>query len=483
MSALPCHKTAHRTVPCATNAVQPNAAIQAATNQTSASTNPAEVAGSLQGKGIPSHKIDPLAEAIVARVNGQELTKTQKDILRFELGSPAVQSVISDIMIRKASGVDSARNNVYDEINTIGGNENGQEATLWNLSNQRADGSLQSLQTQTRAEDGNGSGVPGTLRENKGLPHATLPTEQRRGLTSDLDAFSDSDYATVTEGSALHQVQNAFKEEYGIECYIIKNSSWTRSSPAYSRNGVVYIREGIDLGTLSTAVPHEATHIMKQKNFQPYVEFISRTPDLLNFQSATIEGLLDIVAEHKNINPFTADDQQLFNFYDELNSIVYGLYKSGVLANKDYDLSEAIPGAFNDFTSYIQEMDRIHEQFKNQHNTPTETAEADGGVDALWNLANEVAGVTSTQLKDTLTSQIDKASQKPTARNIGQLYTTVQTANNQAKTSAGQSNATPQTMTNQTNTSINRADVAESLKGKGIPSQKIDTLQPPLSQE
>ena len=100
----------------------------------------------------------------------------------------------------------------------------------------------------------------------------------------------------------------------------------------------------------------------------------------------------------------------------------------------------------------------------------------DGGIEALMNLANEVAGVSSTEMQSMLTSQIDKVSQNPTARNIGQLYTTVQAANNQAKTSAGQSNATPQTMTNQTNTSINRADVAESLKGKGIPSQKIDTL-------
>ena len=100
----------------------------------------------------------------------------------------------------------------------------------------------------------------------------------------------------------------------------------------------------------------------------------------------------------------------------------------------------------------------------------------DGGLDTLMNSANEVLGLSSAQMQSMLTSQIDKVSQNPTARNVGQLNATVQAANNQAKTSAGQSNTTPQTMTNQTNTSINRADVAESLKGKGIPSQKIDTL-------
>jgi hypothetical protein len=185
-----------------------------ANDQANASVNQEDVANRLSSKGVSSEKVDGIAEAVVARLNGQELTRTQKYILSSALNSSAVQDVISDIIKKKSVGIDSTLKNAYDEINTIGGNKNGRETALWNLQNQRADGSLQSLQTQTRAEDGNGSGVPGTLRENKGLPHATLPAEQRRGLTSDLDAFSDSDYATVTEGSALHQVQNAFKEEY-----------------------------------------------------------------------------------------------------------------------------------------------------------------------------------------------------------------------------------------------------------------------------
>ena len=443
--------------PTARNIGQLYATIQTASNEVNASVTPEDVTKMLRSKGVNSKTTADIADAIAARLNGQELTKTQREHLRSALDSPAVQSVISELMKKKAVGIDSTQNNVYDEINTIGGNKNGRETALWNIQNQRADGSLSGSQDQTRAAIGDRSGVPGTLGENDRTFQEALPAA-RRGLTSDIDAFSDDDYATVTEGSALHQVQNTFREEYGIECHVIKESSWARSSPAYSRDGVVYIREGIDLGTLSTAVPHEATHVMKQQSFHPYVDFILRTPDMLNFQSEVIQKLLDRVADHKKIDPFDASPQQLFSFYDELNAVVYGLYKSGVLDNNEFDYHEYIPGAFNDVTSYIQEMDRIHEQFKNQHNTPTETAEADGGVDALWNLANEVAGVTSTQLKDTLTSQIDKVNQNPTARNVGQLNATVQTA------------------TNQTNTSINQADVVESLKGKGIPSQKIDTL-------
>ena len=105
--------------------------------------------------------------------------------------------------------------------------------------------------------------------------------------------------------------------------------------------------------------------------------------------------------------------------------------------------------------------------------------DADGGVEALMNLANEVAGVSSEDVRNTLTSQIDKVSQKPTARNVGQLNATVQAANNQANATVNQASAVRKpvnTVTNPTNTSINPSDVAESLKGKGIPSQKIDTL-------
>jgi len=443
--------------PTARNVGQLYTTVQMANDQANASVNQEDVANRLSSKGVSSEKVDGIAEAEAARLNGQELTRTQKYILSSALDSPVVQDVISDIMKKKSDGIDSTLKNAYDEINTIGGNKNGRETALWNIQNQRADGSLSGSQDQTRAAIGDRSGVPGTLGENDRTFQEALPAA-RRGLTSDIDAFSDDDYATVTEGSALHQVQNTFREEYGIECHVIKESSWTRSSPAYSRDGVVYIREGIDLGTLSTAVPHEATHVMKQQSFHPYVDFILRTPDMLNFQSEVIQKLLDRVADHKKIDPFDASPQQLFSFYDELNAVVYGLYKSGVLDNNEFDYHEYIPGAFNDFASYIQEMDRLHEEFRNQRNVSAQAKAADGGVDALMNLANEVSGVSPAEMESTLTSQIDKVNQNANARNVEQPSSTVQTA------------------TNQTNTSMNLADVAESLKGRGIPSERIDTL-------
>ena len=103
----------------------------------------------------------------------------------------------------------------------------------------------------------------------------------------------------------------------------------------------------------------------------------------------------------------------------------------------------------------------------------------DGGIEALMNLANEVAGVSSTEMQSMLTSQIDKVSQNPTARNVGQLNATVQAANTQANATANQASAVGKpdnTATNRANTIINQADVAKSLRNKGVYSRKVDSL-------
>jgi uncharacterized protein YnzC (UPF0291/DUF896 family) len=107
--------------PTARNIGQLNATVQAATNQTNTSINQADGAKSLKGKGIPSQKIDTLAVAIVARVNGQELTRTQRDVLRSELSRPSVQKVINELIQKKSNGVDSPQSAVYDDSNIRGG--------------------------------------------------------------------------------------------------------------------------------------------------------------------------------------------------------------------------------------------------------------------------------------------------------------------------------------------------------------------------
>ena len=114
--------------------------------------------------GIPAHKINTLAEAIVGRVNDQKLTRTQRDVLRFELGRPVVQRVINDLIQKKSNGIDSAQNRVYDDSN---------------------------------------------IRD--GIPHAENAGLQKLSDQS-VDAFGDHDNRTATEDLTPHQSQNAVSE-------------------------------------------------------------------------------------------------------------------------------------------------------------------------------------------------------------------------------------------------------------------------------
>lgn len=102
-----------------------NATAQTANGQATAPVNQEDVAKSLRGKGVSSKKVNSIAEAITARLTGQELTKTQRSILRSALESPTVQSVVSEFLQKKANGIDSTQHNGYDKT---GGNENGYEA-------------------------------------------------------------------------------------------------------------------------------------------------------------------------------------------------------------------------------------------------------------------------------------------------------------------------------------------------------------------
>lgn len=136
----------------------------------------------MKGAGIPSHKIDTLAEAIVARVNGQELTQTQREVLRSELGTPAVQRVINELIQKKSNGVDSAQNRMYDDSSIPDGLTNEESTALQNLSDQG------------------------------------------------VDAFSDHDYISATEGSPVHQSQNtssdgAFEGDADVTDNIITDGS------------------------------------------------------------------------------------------------------------------------------------------------------------------------------------------------------------------------------------------------------------------
>ena len=221
----------------------------------------------------------------------------------------------------------------------------------------------------TREEDGGRSRVSeevGETDEGREEVYAGLKDNDDSWLTN------RDNHITPAKGSDLHKAQQAFANEYGIECYVIKAEAWKRDNPATTHNEKVYVSESIDTDTLLTLVPHEGNHTMKQRNFQPYMEFIDRTPENLIIQTDDFDRLSDMVSTHRKIDIFDMTEEERTDLYDEMNSFVYGLYKSGIIDNADFNYGW-VKGAFNDFDAYISELDAIHEQFKKE-NAPKKAA-------------------------------------------------------------------------------------------------------------
>lgn len=68
--------------------------------------------------------------------------------------------------------------------------------------------------------------------------------------------------------------------EYAIPCFVISDDVWEKNgkkSPAFSAGGQVYLRETLPEEKRGMFTPHEATHVMKQTGFKPYLDFVERT--------------------------------------------------------------------------------------------------------------------------------------------------------------------------------------------------------------
>ena len=122
------------------------------------------------------------------------------------------------------------------------------------------------------------------------------------------------------------------------------------------------MRETIPEENRGMIAPHEGTHIMKQAGYQPYLDFVGRMPDMLNFRSNTTDTLLSGIAARRGIDPFNATDAELTTFYDELNATLYGHIASGKMP--EY-LREGLNSAFYDFDSYAANLAAIHEGYIN----------------------------------------------------------------------------------------------------------------------
>ena len=239
-----------------------------------------------------------------------------------------------------------------------------------------------------REENGDRSGIPEVVGEaDEGLQEESAGERLHRGVTSKKDLFESGDFVKPEEGTALYDLQKKALEEYGLKLHIIKAAAWSRENPALAFRGEIYVAENIEEDMLNEVIPHEATHAMRLLKFKPYLDFIERTPDMLNFLSEDTNRLVIMIQEHVGVDFFDMTDHQRAKFYDELNSSVYGFEKGGVLANSEYDY-EWIPKAFHDFEAYINELSSIHDQFKaemthKEGETHVNTENADNGRSVL----------------------------------------------------------------------------------------------------
>ena len=234
------------------------------------------------------------------------------------------------------------------------------------------DSDVEGSSGRTQEEDGNRSRISETVGEERSeLQEDRASERQHRDINEADFLLKRENYIVPEKNSLLYEVQKSITEEYGMECHILKASAWKRQNPACAYNGKIFISEAIDEYTLATVVSHEMTHVMKHKDFEPYLDFIEGTPDLINLASKETDRLFTIISGHRNIDILSMDDRQRRDFYDELNAMVFGFKQGGFINNKEFDL-EWVPNAFYDFDAYIQELSELHEKFKKENKTISE---------------------------------------------------------------------------------------------------------------
>ena len=190
-------------------------------------------------------------------------------------------------------------------------------------------------------------------------------------------AWTDGNTVTPGQGTVAYQEQQTAME-YGIPSFVVSDEIWEGekgSLPGFSVSGQIYLKENIPEQKRGMVTIHEATHIMKQTGFRPYLDFTQRVPEMLNMSSLEANIILASPAKHRNIDVLgvdgTIDAQKLENLnaadrlklYDELNAILYGHIGSEKLDG----LEEYLRKAFYDFDGYASELRGIHDQFKNEN--------------------------------------------------------------------------------------------------------------------
>lgn len=175
-------------------------------------------------------------------------------------------------------------------------------------------------------------------------------------------AWVSGNTVTPAPGTVSYDAQET-AAAFRVPSFVVSDAAWVKerganASPAFSVHGQIFFRETAPERNRGMLAPHEIMHVMRQVNFQPYIEFLERTPALLNFSDTVTQILLEQVADHQGAALETADPARL---YDEFNATVYGHIATG---QTELFTDGVGKNVFHDFSAYVKEVNSIYEQFK-----------------------------------------------------------------------------------------------------------------------
>ena len=194
----------------------------------------------------------------------------------------------------------------------------------------------------------------------------------RRGQGGLNASFGQKPARSWAEGHTVEPSQGsvAYTEQqtaanYGVPSFVVDDAAWAKNkgnAPAFSSGGQIYFRETMPEKNRGMYATHEITHVMKQVGYTPYLDFVSKTPDMLDMSTLEARILLEHTAKHRGIDPFNTSlsETDRLNLYDELNATLYGHISSGNMGG----LNEILNTAFYDFSAYTKELKELHERFK-----------------------------------------------------------------------------------------------------------------------
>ena len=242
---------------------------------------------------------------------------------------------------------------------------------------------LNNARTSVDSQEGNAAMSP--VNSGEGGEKVKL---DKRINPGEIERIFLSNLVTPKPGSAAAKNVKFAENEYGIKAYVVKADVWNKYSfpgPITSRNGAIFMTNAI---TRTDYIQHEATHIMAQDGFEPYLDFLERTPEYVNMYSPKARDLLQKILEHvmrkkgADISELSDNDRLRLHFYDELNATLYGHIANGKTSG--YDASGnylALDEILIDLADYSSRMRALHEEYKRWKRSVkggVETSAADG---------------------------------------------------------------------------------------------------------